>query len=558
MLKDTKRDAIAFVRGFSSKSHGCHSRTRPTYLNGAIILGVAIALTSASPSALGADRAGRWNAAVIAGPSEFTSVVALGATNDGIIIARARVADVEHGFLFLPNPRFGLLAGWTDLGAASARFLPSTSISHSLHGCASFAIDGTELNFMIATAQGFEDCGIGCTGTIAGFVDGWATSVRQWGDRAVLVGAAIRTDTSEGASPAPLRASTIGGIEWLTLPENCVGGAAFDSNAAGWYVGTGALASPQDSTESNWTALIGNTSAMQPMDDWVRGLGTATLDSCVAITDDFCMIANVRESDGSMRIVRLVDTRADHIIDGVVNVVDLGEYVADFAAVDSKADMDVSGSIESADLEVFIDRWATAQSISTTVPLPATAFRVAELAMRVVEVDLLPETLLVAARAELQSEILAQVGIDPPRPFVGPPDPCARVPFDDDSTVHWCGTDDFSFPDLFPACCAEHDNCYRGFPAGYSGAAPIRHPQGRRGCDDDFLKCMVKACNDDLDCPFARLGCYIAAGIYRLGVGLGGREAYCVCMRRHGLDPVECPIPAGGQPVSRFGSHVLP
>lgn len=522
-----------------------------------IAFGVAIAIASANHFAHGADRAGRWNAVAIAGPSESTSVVALGATNDGIIIARARVADIERGFLFLPDPRFGFVAGWTDLGAASARFLPSTSVSHSLHGFAGFTIDGSDLNFTIATAQGIDDCGIGCTGTITGFADGWATSVRQWGDRAVLVGAAIRTDTSQGASPAPLRASTIGGIEWLTLPDHCTGGAAFDSNAAGWYVGTGSLASSQESGPLNWTALMGNASAMQSMDGWVRGLGTATLDSCVAITDDFCMIANARESDGSMRIVRLVDTRADHSIDGIVNVVDLGEYVADFASVDSKADMDISGTIESSDLEVFIDRWTAAQSPSPTVPLPATAFRVAELTMRVVDVDLLPESLLVAASAELQAEIIEQVGIAPNGPVVEPIDPCAHDPFVDGETKDRCGSDTFNVPEFFPECCANHDNCYRGFPDGYRGVTPIRHPNGRRGCNDEFFSCMATACGA-LNCPFARLGCYVVAGIYRLGVGLGGREAYCVCMRRNRLDPDECPALVPTQPMSRFGSHVLP
>lgn len=493
----------------------------------------------------------QWTFVEYDAPTGVASIVAVGATKDGVIVAQADIGDVSHAFIYLPIARFGIESGWTDLGVALPRSLSFCTVSPSYGTFAAVITGGQSAEFILAEAPTFDACGVGIEITLSQVTSGWLTAVL---DSGIAVGAVTRLNADGGTNPMPFRASVGGGLEQLSIPADCTGGVLLDVNSAGWIVGTGLRS-------IGATAIIGTGITLKSMDGLVRGLGSTRLDSCVSVRDNLSIIANLRREDGSRSIARLDDARADHLIDNEVNIADLGAFIADFVDADSSADVDLSGSVEVIDFDQFVELWSAAQSSSVVLPpIPSSAFRLVELATRVANPNALPTGLRNAARDELRTSIYTKTfGVEtiPLAPSPAQNRRCLHKPFNTLPNEHWCGSSDFDVPDLFPQCCANHDNCYRGTPNETSPQPPTSPPLGgREACDSQFFQCMKDQCHDTHSCPFARFGCELVAGTYYLGVRLFGHCAYCECLR--GVDLAECgPSPIGNQ-VGALGSVVLP
>jgi hypothetical protein len=98
--------------------------------------------------------------------------------------------------------------------------------------------------------------------------------------------------------------------------------------------------------------------------------------------------------------------------------------------------------------------------------------------------------------------------------FTLPPSPTAAAP-------ESCGNNVFDVPDKgevfdFTAACEAHDACF----ATHAGGT---EPQ-RKACDDAFFAAMMTSCNDMWAGRFdlSALGCRLVAGLYYVGVRLGG------------------------------------
>ena len=299
-----------------------------------------------------------------------------------------------------------------------------------------------------------------------------------------------------------------------------------------------------------------------------RGLIGGALQVCVwlpvsqSVGDDLTIVANIRSGSDTYRVALLSDARADHRPTGTVDVEDLIQYVIDYADQKPAADMDASGAVTCSDCEEYVEVWFAAQAAPPQPPATVDALALHALLTRVLIPGDVPQGLRSAAREQYEdaiAQLAAAVGGS--APTAQPADDCAHVPYDENSSRNWCGTESFNAPDLFPACCAKHDNCYRGRPVPNplppDPELPALAPAGgREGCDDQFLDCMLKACETDHGCLIARFGCKLAAGAYHLGVRWFGNKPYCECLEIQ--DPNECGSPAVANQLGLHASVVLP
>jgi len=481
-------------------------------------------------------------------PSGATSIAAIGATKDGAIVARALVGDATRVFVYLPMAQFGFPTGWTDIGRAAATEIPISALSHSLGAYAAVTALNGSAEYTLALASGYEQCGTGAIEQLPQASGGWVTSVQANG---VATGA-LFVQGVEDATMISFRASVNTGLQLIALPFEHTSSITMDANSSGWVVGL-------SRSQSGWGGVVAVDTTLQTMTGRLRNVPNALVNSCVGIGEDFTIVANVQTSATEYRVALLTDARADHVPTGIVDFDDLAGYLIDYSDHKPTADVDASGSVTCSDCDEYIALWIDSQIDPVPVSMTVDALPLYALLMRVLTPESVPQTIRDPAISEFENSVHQFTAQDPTNTVTAEiGDDCAHVPYTADPTANWCGSSSIDVPDFIPHCCADHDNCYRGFPPGLTNDIPPRAvpPGGRRGCDDRYLLCMTTYCSDRHDCPFAWFGCRVLAGIYHLGVQLGGWSSYCACLRH--LDPEGCaPQPTIGF-VGAHGSAVLP
>ncbi len=517
-----------------------------------LVVGLLVATTTSQQQVLASTDDGlRWTMSELVLPAQVTSLAAVGATKDGAIVARGLIGGAVQVCVWLPVLQFGLQSGWTVLGPAAPTAFDADAASSSLQSYAGLAGTAESFHFNLASASGFEQCGVGATEQLSQVAGGWVTAVI---DQGAAVGALLDS-SAEQSRLVPFRATVTNGMQLMALPFGTNSAVAMDANSSGWVVGLG-------QSEVGWTGLVAAGATFHSMTGRMRNAPSAVVDSCISVGDDLTIVANIRSGSDTYRVALLSDARADHRPTGTVDVEDLIQYVIDYADQKPAADMDASGAVTCSDCEEYVEVWFAAQAAPPQPPATVDALALHALLTRVLIPGDVPQGLRSAAREQYEdaiAQLAAAVGDS--APTAQPADDCAHVPYDENSSRNWCGTESFNAPDLFPECCAKHDNCYRGRPAPnplppdpeLPALAPVG---GREGCDDQFLDCMLRACETDHGCLIARFGCKLAAGAYHLGVRWFGNKPYCECLRVQ--DPEECGPPAVANQLGIHASVVLP
>ncbi len=491
----------------------------------------------------------RWTAQDLPLPLGVTSLVATGATEDGVIVAHGLKFGQVNAFVYMPSAAFGFVTGWNDLGAAHPRHLLSTAVASSGRAGASIVSQDGQPEFTLAIADSFEECGTGFTESLADNTDGWVTAVCDSGIAAgVLIG-----QSAEGAVRfTPFSASAAGGLQVVTIPEGFQNAVPWDQSETGWMVGTA-------QSPDGWRGVAGPGCTLLAMAGRIRNRPDAVLDSCVGVTVDLKIVANEAVALAQYRPILLTDARADHLPTGTVDSEDLVGYLIDYGALSPRADMDASGSVTEADADGFVDLWVAAQISGQQQVCAPDPLSMYTLAIRGGASELCPEELRAAASGRLRQVIVELSGA--PDASSGPviAADCQYEEFDRQhpENHNYCGSGAIDVPDFFAECCSNHDNCYRGFsprPAPSPPGPPA--PGGRRGCDDEFLACMNAACDQDQRCWIKNFGCHLIAGIYHLGVRAFGKGAFCEC--RQLTDPEDCGTVALETQLGALGSAVLP
>ena len=512
---------------------------------------VALHLVTATAFAASAPVDGlRWTAEDLPLPGGVSSLVATGSTKEGVIIAHGLKSGAVYSFIYMPSAAYGLAAGWNDLGPARQREMPTTAIAASGTVGASIAKAGSQLEFSLAIASSYDQCGVGITSLIPDNTSGWITSVINSGS---TVGAFIGQTTTGAIRITPFRANTVTGVQDIATPVGHQNAVPLDQSESGWIVGTA-------QTAIGWRGVAGTATGFMSLDGRIRNRPDAVIESCVGVTESTTIIANLQTGPGQFRPVLLKDARADYRPTGTVDFDDLAEYVVDYSDSQPRADIDASGSVTESDLDGFLNLWITAQVDNQASLANPEALSIFHAAVRGGAAEQCPAPLRAAAVAKFQ-QVVAQLTESAP-PTAAPevlPD-CAFERFDRESPErhNYCGSGWADVPDFFPECCSDHDNCYRGFgrpPTDTSDPGPLP-PGGRKGCDDLFLACMKSKCDEVHHCPIKNFGCHIVAFTYYLGVRTFGRDAFCDC--RQLTDPEDCGGPSVQSQVGTLGSAVMP
>ena len=500
----------------------------------------------------------RWTAEDLPLPSGVSSLVATGATKEGVIIAYGLKAGAVDAFVFMPSAAYDLAAGWNDLGPAEQREMPTTAIAASGTAGASIAITGSQLEFSLAIANSYDQCGVGITSLVPDNHSGWITSVSNFG---TAIGAFIGQTTTGAIRITPFRANATSGIQEITLPVGHQNAVPLDQAESGWIVGTA-------QTTVGWRGVVGTGAAFMSLNGRIRNRPDAVIESCVGVTESTTIIANLQTAPGQFRPVLLKDARADYRPTGTVDFDDLAEYVLDYSESQLSADIDASGSVTESDLDGFVTLWITAQISDQASPINPEPLSIFHAAVQGGAAEQCPTALRAAAVAKFQLVVAQLTASDLLAVAPEVPQDCEFKPFEKDSPErpNYCGSEWADVPDFFPECCSNHDNCYRGYsvpkptdPSQTPGPPP---PGGRIACDDEFLACMKSRCDSDQRCPIKNFGCHIVAFTYYVGVRafgqvrLFGPGAFCAC-RQHS-DPGDCGGPAAQTSVGLLGSAVMP
>jgi hypothetical protein len=428
--------------------------------------------------------------------------------------------------------------------------MPTTAIAASGTAGASIAITGSQLEFSLAIANSYDQCGVGITSLVPDNHSGWITSVSNFG---TAIGAFIGQTTTGAIRITPFRANATSGIEEITMPVGHQNAVPLDQAESGWIVGTA-------QTTVGWRGVVGTGAAFMSLNGRIRNRPDAVIESCVGVTESTTIIANLQTAPGQFRPVLLKDARADYRPTGTVDFDDLAEYVLDYSESQLSADIDASGSVTESDLDGFVTLWITAQISDQASPVNPEPLSIFHAAVQGGAAEQCPTALRAAAVAKFQLVVAQLTASDLPAVAPEVPPGCPFEPFDRDSPErqNYCGSRWVDVPDFFPECCSNHDNCYGGYRPDGTRLSPPGEPipGGRQACDDDFLACMKLKCDNVQHCPIKNFGCHIVAFTYYVGVRTLGRGAFCAC-RQHS-DPGDCGGPTAQTSVGLLGSAVMP
>lgn len=512
---------------------------------------VALHLVTATAFAASAPVDGlRWTAEDLPLPGGVSSLVATGTTKEGVIIAHGLKSGAVYSFIYMPSAAYGLAAGWNDLGPAGQREMLTTAIAASGTVGASIAKAGSQLEFSLAIASSYDQCGVGITSLIPDNTSGWITSVINSG---ATVGAFIGQTTTGAIRITPFRANTATGVQVIATPVGHQNAVPLDQSESGWIVGTA-------QTAIGWRGVAGRATGFMSLDGRILNRPDAVIESCVGVTESTTIIANLQTGPGQFRPVLLKDARADYRPTGTVDFDDLAEYVLDYSDSKPSTDIDASGSVTESDLDDFVTLWATAQIDNPPATANPEPLSIVHAAIRGGAAKNCPTPLRAAAVGKFQ-QVVAQLTESIPSAVAPevPPD-CSYEQFDHGSpgSHNYCGSGWADVPDLFPECCSNHDNCYAGYRPDGTPLSPVGHPipGGRLGCDDDFLACMKSKCDEVQRCPIKTFGCHVVATAYYFGVRVFGRGAFCHC--RIETDPADCGGATAQTAVGFLGSAVMP
>lgn len=496
-----------------------------------------------------------WTAQELPRPPGVSSLVAIGATKDGVIVAHGTTVTEVRSFIYLPTAAYGLSAGWTDLGLAVPLDIPIGMLSPDGRSYAGFSASLNPTEFTLASGTSAQVCGIGILQPMAGVTGGWTSAIST---STIAVGTMITQTPSGVTALSPFLVDIQHGFQVLSIPPGADGGAAIDVNDSGWVVGV-------VKSGASWRGALGNHGGLIGIEGRVRNDPGAVIESCVAVSDSLTVVANKAIGAGASCPVILRDARPDYVPTGTVDFDDLAEFVADVEVGASSADIDASGEVDDADLGEFVVLWAGAIAMGDSASVEPDPLPLYELLLRITPPNQCPPPLRSAAQARFEWIATLLVGsqaepVDPStngEPSTGEADDDCRFKQYVANQGDYCGSATVNVPDFFPKCCSDHDNCYCGFdPDGARYEPGLPPPGGRKGCDDEFLRCMKAKCGRDHTCWIAQFGCEVLAGAYHLGVRWFGGGSYQASSSAS--DPADGGAATHTTAFGQFGCSVLP